>query len=217
MGMAGEITLLLAEEYALVREGMAKLCLPSDGFRVIAECSDGLAALEAMRSHSPDIAIIDIQLPKLHCLEVIRRSRQAGLPTRFVVLAGRADRKLALECLRAGTNGFVLKAAPSSQLHEALCCVASGSVFVAPELEFEKVFLGSRSSRCSDPVESLSSREYQVFRLLVDGIRVKEIASRLDLSPKTIDTYRASLMRKLDIHDVAGLVKYAIQRDMVAP
>lgn len=216
MDMAGTVTLLLGDEYALVREGIAQLCLPSKGYRIVAECSDGFSAFAAIQLHLPSIAILDIQLPKLHCLEVIRKSRHEGLPVRFIVLAGRAERKLALEAFRAGANAFVLKSAPSSQLEQALAAVASGSVFVAPEIEFEKVLLGP-SLRCSDPVERLSSREYQVFRLLVDGIRAKDIAARLELSPKTVDTYRASLMRKLDIHDVAGLVKYAIQRDLVAP
>ena len=216
MGRTDSIDIVLADEYALIREGIGQLCVPDLGFRVVAECSDGMTALAAIRLHCPDIAILDIQLPKLHCLEVIRKCRQDGLAVRFIVLAGRPERKLALEALRAGANAFVLKSAPSSQLQQALTNVATGSVFIAPEIEFEKVLLGP-SLRSSDPVERLSSREYQVFRLLVDGIRAKEIASRLELSPKTIDTYRASLMRKLDIHDVASLVKYAIQREMVAP
>jgi DNA-binding NarL/FixJ family response regulator len=83
-------------------------------------------------------------------------------------------------------------------------------------LELDKIFLAQRKSEPADPLESLSSREYQVFSLLIDGIRAKEIAARLDLSPKTVDTYRASLMRKLDIHDVASLVKFAIQRDLTS-
>ena len=217
MDTADYITLLVADEFELVHEGIARLCGPECCIRVVAQCSDGLTALRDVETHRPQIAIVDIQLPKLHCLEVIRRARMAGLETRFIVLAGRAERKLALEALRAGASGFVLKAASSRQLHDAIQSVACGSVYVAPELEFEKVFIGSRPSRRCDPVESLSSREYQVFRLLVDGIRAKDIAARLSLSPKTIDTYRASLMRKLDIHDVAGLVRFAIQREMVAP
>ncbi len=134
--------------------------------------------------------------------------------TRFLVMSGRGDRKMALEALRGGANGFVLKSASGAQLIEALAQVASGSIFVSPELEFEKIFMSVRRKHAEDPLQSLSSREYQVFRFLVDGIRAKEIAARLELSPKTVDTYRASLMRKLDIHDIAGLVKYAIHREL---
>jgi DNA-binding NarL/FixJ family response regulator len=211
------ITILLAEELALVRAGIAHVCDFADGYNVIAQCGDGESAINGIMLHRPDIAVIDIQIPKLFSLEVVRKTREAGIPTRFVILAQRGDRRTALEALRAGANAFLLKSSPASQLIECLRTVTAGSVYVAPELQFEKVFFGPKLPKNLDPMEALSSREYQVFRLLIDGIRAKEIAARLELSPKTIDTYRASLMRKLDIHDVAGLVKYAIQRDLVAP
>jgi DNA-binding NarL/FixJ family response regulator len=87
---------------------------------------------------------------------------------------------------------------------------------VSPQLELNKIFSSNQKSSAEDPLDMLSAREYQVFSLLVEGVRAKEIAARLELSPKTVDTYRASLMRKLDIHDVAGLVKFAIQRDLTS-
>jgi DNA-binding NarL/FixJ family response regulator len=211
-----EITVVLADEFALVREGIACLCERLERFRVVGQAGDGVTALELIRVRQPDIAIVDLQLPRLFSLEMIRKSRELQLTTRYLVSAARGDRKSALEALRAGANGFVLKSASAAQLADALRSVSAGTVYVSPELKFEKVFIGSRDLRPTDPIDSLSSREYQVFRLLIDGVRAKEIAARLDLSPKTVDTYRASLMRKLDIHDVAGLVKFAIQREMTA-
>jgi len=207
---------VLAEELALVRDGIARVC-ESEGFRVVALCADGAAALEALELHKPDLAVIDLLIPKLFSLELIRKARETGLPTRFVVLANRGDRKTALEAMRAGANGFLLKSSPAAQLIEGLRQVRGGSMYVAPELQFDKLFFGAKLPLNTDPMDSLSSREYQVFRLLVDGTRAKEIARRLELSPKTVDTYRASLMRKLGIRDVAGLVKFAIVRDLVAP
>jgi DNA-binding NarL/FixJ family response regulator len=121
-----------------------------------------------------------------------------------------------LESLRNGANGFLLKSSPAAQLLEALLQIMSGGIYVSPEMELEKIFIAHRKNDASDPLESLSSREYQVFSLLIDGIRAKEIAARLDLSPKTVDTYRASLMRKLDIYDLPGLVKFAIQRELTS-
>jgi DNA-binding NarL/FixJ family response regulator len=97
---------------------------------------------------------------------------------------------------------------------EAFEQVLDGSVYVSPQLELSKIFVSGAKSEPEDPIDALSGREYQVFSMLVEGVRAKEIAARLELSPKTVDTYRASLMRKLDIHDVAGLVKFAIQRDL---
>jgi DNA-binding NarL/FixJ family response regulator len=217
MAEASTNTIVLAEELAMIREGIAQVCEREDGYQVVAQCSDGAAALAAVLHHKPSIAIIDLQIPKLFSLELIRKAREIELATRFIVLAVRGDRKTALEALRAGANGFLLKSGPAAQLLEALRNVSAGSVFVTPELQFEKVFFTAKLPRTVDPIDNLSSREYQVFRLLIDGIRAKEIAARLELSPKTIDTYRASLMRKLDLHDVASLVKFAIQRDLVVP
>ena len=217
MEHSDKVAVLLADEFALFREGLASVCERVEGYHVVAQCACGVTSLDAIRKHKPDVVIIDLQIPKLFSLELIRRAKDEDLPTRFIVLAVRGDRKSALEALRAGANGFLLKSSPSLQLADALRQVMAGSVYVTPELQFEKVFFGSKLPRPVDPIESLSSREYQVFRLMIDGIRAKEIAARLELSPKTIDTYRASLMRKLDIHDVAGLVKFAIQRDLVTP
>jgi DNA-binding NarL/FixJ family response regulator len=211
-----KITVLLADELALVREGIARLCEGTHRFTTVDQCSDGESALQVILATQPELAVVDFHLPRLFSLELIRKAREAGVTTRFLVLAARGDRKMALEALRCGANGFLLKSAPASQLVEALTQVSSGSIYVSPELQFERIFISPRREQPEDPIESLSSREYQVFRLLVDGIRAKEIAARLDLSPKTVDTYRASLMRKLDIHDVAGLVKFAIQRDITS-
>jgi DNA-binding NarL/FixJ family response regulator len=158
--------------------------------------------------------LVDFNIPQLFCLELMRRMKEEAIGTRVIVMATKGDRKMAVEVLRAGASGFLPKSGPGSRLLEVLQRVASGSLYVPPELELERVYLQPRRSDVADPIESLSSREYQVFQLLVDGVRAKEIAFRLNLSPKTVDTYRASLMRKLDIYDVAGLVKYAIHRDL---
>lgn len=207
-------TILIADELALVREGIATFCEATDRFTVSDQCADGEMTLQCLRAQRTDLALVDFQIPRLFSLELVRKARDMELPTRFLIMSGRGDRKMALEALRSGASGFVLKSSPGTQLVEALAQVAAGSIFVSPELEFEKIFVSTRRKQVDDPLQTLSSREYQVFRLLVDGIRAKEIAARLDLSPKTVDTYRASLMRKLDIHDVAGLVKYAIQREV---
>jgi DNA-binding NarL/FixJ family response regulator len=210
-------TLLVADEFPLIRDGISRLCESGGEYHTIATCDNGEDALARMLDYQPDLALIDYNIPRLLSLEVVRRARDAGCRTRVVFMAARGDRKMALESLRSGATGFLLKSAERQDLLEALGRVRSGSIYVSPQLEFEKVFFaGGARAQALDPIEMLSSREYQVFQLLVDGCRAKEIAGRLQLSPKTVDTYRASLMRKLDIHDVAGLVKYAIQRDLTS-
>jgi len=209
-------SILLAEELALVREGIARLCEANGNFRVVGQCADGVAALEHLAKIQTDVAVIDFNIPKLFSLELVRRIKEQGAATRFMIIASKGDRKMALEALRSGANGFVLKSSNADLLLEALHQVAGGSIYVSSELQFERIFLTPRRSEPEDPLETLSSREYQVFQLMIEGIRAKEIASRLNLSPKTIDTYRASLMRKLDLHDVPALVKFAIQRDLTS-
>ena len=209
-------SILLADDLTLVREGLAALCQGQPAYRVVGECSEGSTALRLILSQRPDIAVLDLNLSDLHTLELVRRVREANLSTRIVILSTRRDRKTVVEALRCGVNGFLLKSAPWNQLMEAFDQVLDGGVYVSPELELNRIFSPSGKPEPDDPLETLSMREHQVFSLLVEGIRAKEIAARLDLSPKTVDTYRASLMRKLDIHDVAGLVKFAIQRDLTS-
>jgi DNA-binding NarL/FixJ family response regulator len=209
------IDILLADELTLVREGLAALCNSLPGFRVVSQAGTAGAALLEIQRLQPALALLDLGLSDLAATEVIRRVRELNLRTRCAVFSVRKDRKTVLEVLRAGACGFVLKTSNSEQMAEALTQFSQGGIYVSPQIEVMSLF-GDGSSRhtSEDPLESLSSREFQVFSFLVEGIRAKEIAARLSLSPKTVDTYRSSLMRKLDIHDVAGLVKFAIRRDL---
>ncbi len=209
------VNLLLADELTLVREGLTALCNSLPGFQVVSQVGTASAALEEIRRLEPAIALLDLGLSDLAATEVIRRVREEGLRTRCAVLSVRKDRKTVLEILRAGACGFLLKSSTSEQMADALSQFTHGGIYVSPQIEVTSLF-GETSGRteAGDPLDALSSREFQVFSLLVDGIRAKEIAARLSLSPKTVDTYRSSLMRKLDIHDVAGLVKFAIKRDL---
>ena len=213
---AKTISILLADDLTLVREGLAALCGAQPRFRVIAQCSLGAVALKTIEAERPDIAVLDLNLSDLFALEIVRRVREANLPTKMVVLSTRKDRKTVVEALRCGVSAFLLKSASSTQLLEAFDQVMDGAIYVSPELELNKIFSSNPKSAPEEPIDLLSAREYQVFSLLVEGVRAKEIAARLELSPKTVDTYRASLMRKLDIHDVAGLVKFAIQHDLTS-
>jgi DNA-binding NarL/FixJ family response regulator len=225
-------SVLLADELTLVREGLAALCVmtpavspgfPSNPlhsigprFKVVGQCSEGAVALRLIESEAPDIAVLDLNLPDLFTLEVVRRVRQTGVATKIVVLSTRRDRKTVVEALRCGVNAFLLKSGPAHQLQDAFEQILEGGIYISPEIELNKIFISGNKASAEDPLQALSAREYQVFSLLCDGVRAKEIAARLSLSPKTVDTYRASLMRKLDIHDVAGLVKFAIQRDLTS-
>jgi DNA-binding NarL/FixJ family response regulator len=209
------IDILLADELTLVREGLAALCNSIAGYHVVAQVGSAAAAMHEIQRLQPALALLDLGLSDLAATEVIRRVRDQNIPTRCAVFSVRKDRKTVLEALRAGACGYLLKSSTSDQMADALCQFTQGGIYVSPQIEVMSLFVESNGrQQTEDPLESLSSREFQVFSLLVDGIRAKEIAARLALSPKTVDTYRSSLMRKLDIHDVAGLVKFAIRRDL---
>lgn len=209
------VGILIADELTLVREGLAALCNSIPGFRVVAQVGTAGAALTEIQRLKPGIALLDLGLSDLAATEVVRRVRDEGLPTRCALVSARKDRKTVLEGLRTGACGFLLKTSRATEMADALAQFSQGGIYVSPQIEVMTLF-GENSARrdTGDPLESLSGREYQVFSLLVEGVRAKEIAARLSLSPKTVDTYRSSLMRKLDIHDVAGLVKFAIKRDL---
>jgi DNA-binding NarL/FixJ family response regulator len=212
---ASTTDILIADELTLVREGLAALCSSLGGYHVVAQVGSATAALAEIERLQPAIALLDLALSDLAATEVIRRIRDSGLPTRCAVVSVRKDRKTVLEVLRMGACGFLLKSSTADQMAEALAQFCQGGIYVSPQIEVMSLFAdGNGRGEAQDPLEMLSSREYQVFSLLVEGVRAKEIAARLSLSPKTVDTYRSSLIRKLDIHDVAGLVKYAIRRDL---
>ena len=209
-------SILLADDLTLVREGLAALCDAQPHYKVVGQCSQGAEVLRLIEANPPDLAVLDLNLTDLFTMEIVRRVREAGYKTKILVLSTRKDRKTVVEALRCGVSGFLLKSAPAAQLLEAFEQVLDGSIYVSPQLELNRIFTSNSKSQTEDPLDSLSAREHQVFSLLVEGVRAKEIAARLELSPKTVDTYRASLMRKLDIHDVAGLVKFAIHRDLTS-
>jgi DNA-binding NarL/FixJ family response regulator len=211
-----QCTIVLAEELALLREGMAAICALHDRYRVVAQCADGEAAFQSIQTLTPDVAILDLNLPHLFTLEIARRVRQLNLPTKLIFLSVRGDRKTVLECLRGGASGFLLKSAPSQELLDALDQVLAGGVYVSQRLEVDRILIERGQDAPEDSFEKLSPREFQVFSLMVEGVRAKEIAARLNLSPKTVDTYRANMMRKLDIFDLPGLVKFALQRDLTS-
>lgn len=207
-------TVIVADEMPLISEGLAALCVGFAGCEVLGHGTHGEDAWRMIERLRPDLALLGAQLPRLAAGEVIRRSRQLGLSTRFVLMAERADRREVLAALRGGASGFVLKTSSARELEESFRQVSQGAVFISSLIDWQPETASAQDP--GNPLRNLSSRESQVFALLVDGVRAREIAARLSLSPKTVDTYRASLMRKLAIHDIPGLVKLAIRHKVTA-
>jgi DNA-binding NarL/FixJ family response regulator len=208
---------IIAEPLTLMREGLAAICASAPTlYEVIGQCADGEIALGLIRQLQPDIAVLDLHLPSLDSIEVIRQVKASDLSTKTAVLSSRGDRKTVLEALRGGASAFLLKTSPAKHLLDSFEQILNGGIYLSPELNMDEIFLTRSKMDPDDPLDNLSPREFQVFTLLVEGLRPKDIGDRLRLSPKTVDTYRASMMDKLGIHDIAGLVKYAFHRDLVA-
>ena len=214
MERAETISIVIADDHSIVREGIAALIQTRPELRILGQCGDGLAAVEMITSLNPEFAVIDLNMPKLHGIEVIRKVREASCPTKLIVLSISRDENTLRDIFRSGANGYLLKDGPSRHLFDAITYIRDGGQYVTPLLRFGL----SAESRTpdKDPLSTLSRREYEVFSFLVDGMRPKDIARLLDVSPKTVDTYRSNVMRKLGINDVVGLVKFAIERNLIS-
>jgi DNA-binding NarL/FixJ family response regulator len=207
---------VVADEWELLCEGIAAICERDSPFRVVAHCSDGLSALRMLESLRPDIALLQLNLPKLFGLAVIDKAVRASVPSRLILMSEKTDRKTVIAALRHGANGFLAKSDCAARVLDAFHSVLRGGVYVSPQVTLGEIFIPRKCSSTTAPFETLSLREHQVFSLLVEGMRAKEIAARLDVSPKTVDTFRRSLMRKLDIYDLAGLVKFAVRKNLTS-
>lgn len=206
-------TVVLADDHAIVREGIAALCA-SHGLRVLGQVADGGAAVEMITALNPDFAILDLHMPLVTGVEAIRRLRAAGSTVKLMILSISREESTVMEALRAGADAYLLKDGPGRHLLDAINFVRDGGVYVSPMLRGAGLFAKAEKRRPEEPLAALSPREMEVFSHLVNGLRAKDIADLLEISPKTVDTYRASLMRKLNVHDLVGLVKFAIERKL---
>jgi DNA-binding NarL/FixJ family response regulator len=210
-----ETTVVLADDHNIVREGIAALCA-KEGLRVIGQCSNGAEAVEMITGLKPDFALLDMNMPVMTGVEVIRRLRGAGCATKLLILSISRTDATVTESIRAGADAYLLKDGPSRHLLDAINFVRDGGIYISPLLKGAGFFTQGEARREADPLAALSPREMEVFSLLVNGRRAKDIADLLEISPKTVDTYRASLMRKLNVHDLVGLVKFAIERNLTS-
>jgi len=205
------LTIVLADDHGIVREGIAAYCNARPEITIAGQCSDGEEALAAILARKPDFAVLDLNMPKLGGLDVVRKVRQARCATKVIILSISRDESIIRELFRSGADGYVLKDGPARHLFDAIAYILDGGQYLTPLLRRESID-GQKEKQ--DPLTLLSKREFEVFSFLVDGMRPKDIAKLLNISPKTVDTYRANIMRKLEVDGIAGLVRFAIQRNL---
>ena len=202
---------LIADDHAILRESLAAILRREPDLEVLAEVTDGEEALQMLRRVGPELAILDVQMPRMTGIEVVRKARELKLRTQAIVLSMHHETAYVRAALQAGALGYVVKEAALAELLQAVRMVRSGQIFISSALNLNplEILRGSEGEE-----RPLTPRERDVLRLLAQGLSSKEIASRLDLSVRTVDGRRAAIMEKLDVRSVPGLVKYAIKHHL---
>lgn len=208
----GRLRILLVDDHAMMRDGL-RAVLTDRGFEVVGEASDGLDAIRLALTLNPDIIVMDISMPTLNGIDGAREILKLAPKAKIIVLSMFVEKRYVLACLRAGVAGYVVKSKAASSLLEAIDAVQNGENYLSPCVS--KALVDAYMEKDEAPADPLSIRERQVLQLIAEGKNVKEIGSILGISVKTAESHRTNIMQKLDIHDVAGLVRYAIQQDLV--
>jgi len=216
------IQVLLADDHVLMRAGISALLQRIPDLTVVAEADDGRAALQLIATHHPNIVLLDISMPELNGLEVAERVAHEFPAVRVIILSMHATSDYVLKAMRVGASGYLLKGARLAELELAITSVARGETYLSPAAA--KHVIGGYRDQASGAVpaadaqaaERLTARQREILQLIAEGKTTKEIAQVLTLSAKTVEMHRAQLMERLDIHDVAGLVRYALRTGIIA-
>lgn len=208
------LRVVLADDHPMLRQGVRAL-LEQHGVDVVAEASDGRAAVEAARRHQPDVVVLDIMMPLLNGIDAARQIAEACPETQVVLLTALEQERLVTESVHAGVRGFVLKTQAGEDLLQAIEQVSRGGFYVGAGVS-QAVVRACRDAAAEDRAR-LTSRERQVVQLVAEGKSTKQVAALLDITLKTAEFHRARVMKKLDVHDVAGLVRYAIREGLITP
>jgi DNA-binding NarL/FixJ family response regulator len=206
--------ILLAEDHLIVRQGLRAL-LEQAGMAVVGEASDGQEALRIAHEQHPNVAVLDISMPYLNGLETARRLRETLPQTKIVLLTVHTEDPYVLEAMQAGAVGYVLKTQAALDLIQAIQDVLQDRIYLSPRVS--RAVVTAYLTRSDLPPDPLTSREREILQLIAEGETTKEIAWRLRLRVKTVESHRINLMRKLDIHETATLVRYAIRRGLTRP
>jgi DNA-binding NarL/FixJ family response regulator len=213
------ITTVLADDHPIVRQGLRALLEGDNGCEVVGEAADGLTALELITRLQPEIAILDIQLPDLNGLEVARRVQRQAPDTRVIILSMHADEPYVLDALRYGVAAYVLKADATTDLIAAVHAAMDGRRFLSTPLVERAIDAYARgtagTSQPIDRYELLTAREREVLHLAAQGLGNAEIGDRLSISPRTAETHRGNLLRKLGLGSQTELVRFAVDRGLL--
>jgi DNA-binding NarL/FixJ family response regulator len=206
---------LLVDDHALIRDGLRRLLQDCPDIEVAGEASNGQEALRLLRQLHPDVTVMDLSMPGLDGIEATKRIISEGLGTRVLILTMHANEEYAVRVLQAGARGFVGKGAPSQEVVTAIRKIAAGGCYLPADLSEALPKRYARRGGGDTPLETLSDREMQVLKRLAEGRTSKEIAQDLHISAKTVDTYRARLLTKLELETTADLIRFALRHGVI--
>ncbi len=208
---------LLAEDHSLVRAGICALLRNIEWIEVVAETSNGIETLQLIHQHQPDIVLLDIAMPELSGLEVAERVCADNPNTSIIILSMHNNEEYILQALRAGASGYLLKDASPMELEMALQSVRDGGTYLSPSVSHHVIsrYINRIGTDLAAKSIHLTPRQKEVLKMIARGLTTKQIATSLQISIKSVETHRTQLMNKLDIHNVAGLVRYAINTGMI--
>lgn len=207
--------ILIADDHALFRAGLRALLADAAGSDGVIEAGDGAEAVRLTREHAPDLVFLDIAMPVLGGLAAIAQVKAAQPAARVIVLSMHLNEEYIRRALAAGANGYMVKDSAPSELLVAVRAVMAGRHYLSPAAASLLIQQALPGIKESDPLQALSPRQAEVLRMVAEGQSTKEIARVLGLSPKTVDIHRAQVMQRLDIHDVAGLTRFAVRVGLV--
>ena len=212
------ITAIIADDHEIVRRGLRGILENEGACHVVAEAADGLTAAQLVEKHKPSVLVLDLNMPRLHGLEVLRQVRTSSPHTRVIVLSMHNDEPYVIEALRTGAMAYVLKGSESTEIVRALQEVLAGRRFLSATLsEWAINALAAKPADDSDPLHALTPRERTVLQLAAEGHSNGEVAEKLFISPRTAETHRTNLLRKLGLQTQTDLVRFAIRKGLIAP
>lgn len=211
------ISVLVADDHGIVREGLVRLLEAEPGIKVCGQASDGREVLEQIARGRPDVVILDITMPNLGGLETLERLRVVHPGVKVILLSVHGDPPFVQSAVSLGADGYLLKNGPAAEVLEAVRAVVGGGSYFSPAIAKEIVEQLRSPQRSGDPFLVLSAREREVLLLIAEGLSAREIATQLEISTKTVEAHRTSLMRKLGVRKATELVRYALRHGLVAP
>jgi DNA-binding NarL/FixJ family response regulator len=210
------IRIVIADDHAIVREGLKRIVSEADDMQVLAEAAEGTEVMQRVRELEFDVLVLDLSMPGRSGMELIKLAKAERPRLRILVLSMHQELQYAVRAIKSGASGYLTKESAPAQLVQALRKIAAGGAYSRAEVA-EHLALGAMPGGPAASHETLSAREFEVFRLLAGGMSVTHIAGRLSLSVKTVSTHKANLMQKMSLHNQSELLRYAIQHGLADP